>query len=256
MARPTKPVLVAAGLVLVTGAGLLALLSNTSETMSETPPTPRADELPAIRVAVGAGLRHVQEASGYAFDLSGRDDASNLVVEDPVVVEYGDGPDDPLGFRLPPTRFVWIAQRAGVVHSVTTTPQLQYADFDGAYRLAQEVAATVSSAAWRRAGGEPTTEAGLRAFFADPETRETARRELGRWRAGGAELALTVKRSLAAGSNRAQAAGADGDRYLVEVTVDDVALDTELAEKVVARRRAAGDEGTPLPLSVWLDEQD
>ena len=254
----TRPLLAAACLILLSSGGILALLSNTDETMSETPPTAaQADELPVVRAAVGTTLHRVRAASTYAFDFSGRDDNADFIIEKPVVFEYGGGPaDDSLWFRLPPTRFVWLAQDAGVVHSITTTPQLQFTDLDGAYRLAQRIAETIDATTWPRAESEPVTEAELRRIFADPETRETARLTLGLWQVGDVEVYVELKRRFVAGSNRAQAAGVDEDSYLVQVGINDPGLSTRLTGRVYERREAAGDRYQALPLSVWLDEQD
>ncbi len=257
MARPRRPVFVAVFLTLLTSGCALALLLNTDETMSETSTTGRADELTVVRAAVGARLRDVQTASSYAFDFSGRNDNADFIIEEPVGFEYGgDATDGSLRFRFPPTRFLALSQDAGVVHSITTTPQLQRADFDGAYELAQRIIGIIDATAWERVESPPVTEAELRRIYADPETRETARVALGRWQAGDAEMYLEFKRLFAAGSNRARAAGVREDGYLVEVGVSDPDLSSTLTGRVYGRREAAGDRYEALPLSVWLDEQE
>ena len=246
----------AASFVLLLGGGLV-FLSTTDKTMSETPSDQPADSLAVVRAAVGARLSRVQDASTYPLDVTGRNDTADFIIEEPVVFEYGgDAADDALSFRLPPTRFVWLSQTAGVVHSVNTSPQIQFADFEGAYQLAGEVAATIDATAWTRAEHTPITKAELRRAFADPQTRETARFTLDQWTAGSVEMSLTLKRLFVAGSNRAQAAGVEADGYLIDISITDVDLGVQLMDDAYARRREAGDEYTPLPLSVWLDEQD
>ena len=72
MSRPRA--LGAAGLALA-AALALALLPTASDPMSDpAPPAPRADAPPVLRVAIGAGLGRVRDASSYPLDLAGRAD--------------------------------------------------------------------------------------------------------------------------------------------------------------------------------------
>ena len=207
--------------------------------------------IPVVKVRPGSAVSQVAAQAGLKLNYARLFDNSSIAIESPVQIRY----DDPEhAFDLPPARFVWLPQRAGVVTGVEATPVLAYADLESAHKVALLVQERLSEAHWTPVSSFPKDLASAQRAFAKQPPGEEMSRIYSKWQVGPTTAEVYVKRHA---DTQAKAAGrAPTELYLPSVDIMDWALVKELDEKVFSRRRAvSGSINKSLPLSVWMNDQ-
>ncbi|HEV2763853.1 MAG TPA: hypothetical protein VGV38_12805 [Pyrinomonadaceae bacterium] len=237
-------------LVILAAAAVAAALAlwAAARPGQEKEKTMQPAEMPVVRAAVGRKITEVQADSRMDFDLRSKNDNSPHVIEQPVVVEYA---DERLGLRLPPTRFVWIAQQAGVVTEIETSPHLEFLSLEEAHALATRLAEQFAASRWNTLGRQPVSLERMRAAVADPERYWTFEQPYGEWASGSLRLELTLRES---GKGVPKELKTE-PLFVVNARFHDRAL-REKMEGVVFRARedVNKDINQPLPLSYHLPQ--
>ena len=86
-----------------------------------------SQEIPILQVRPGMSVAEVERAAELHLNYSTLFDNSAIAMDRPVRVTYA---DRQYGFELPPSRFVWLPQRAGVITGIETTTG-QFSEWSG-----------------------------------------------------------------------------------------------------------------------------
>jgi hypothetical protein len=234
-----------------------AVLAYTQVSALQTPPDP----LLVVRAAIGDRADSVQARSSHPVRFPD-EELSTIVVETAAVFEYA---DPERGFRLPPTRFVWINQGAGRVYSILTTPQLEAAPWNELRALTEQTVRTIDAAGWPRAPLDPerpwATAPGdtasfedLREFFSDTAALGDSWPAFRRWRSGEVEIMIGIRRLPARITRPAylRETSVPAGAFLLNVEIESASLSTALYKRVYEKREAAGVE--LVTLTEWLRE--
>ena len=199
---------------------------------------------PVLQIRIGSSIREVQHLSDIKFSLDKKDDNSSVILDQPATVKYVDTEG---AFTLPPTRYVWISQAAGIVTGFSTTPQLDYLDLPEANSLANTLVHLINQSGWKIIQTFPGDLAVLQQMVRESDPEGFFEKSYGKWRLRSNELSISVKRQWDGQANvRRQV-------FLVNVEVDDTRLADEQSDKVYARRKQQnGSLDKPVPLSEWL----
>lgn len=112
--------------------------------------------LPVLRAAIGQDAISVQRQSTAPIDLRAAEDAMALgLADEPVLVQYGDGPDQ---LRLPPAGTVTMRLLAGHIVSVRLMPQVRVLNADEAIATLREIVGSLDGAGWQHSADGTTLE--------------------------------------------------------------------------------------------------
>jgi hypothetical protein len=208
------------------------------------------NKIPVVTAHVGAPIAEAIRTAGLKLDYTKHYDDAPVAIDYPVKLHYSD-PEHP--FDLPPARFVFLPQSAGIITGVETSPVLMYVDLHKAHEVALELMETLERAGWLLTQSYPTDYAAVEGVFRDNSLKPKIERLYGEWRLGTVTADIYVKKRR---DVEAQFEGRDPkDLYLPSIDIFDPVLREELTKKVYERRQQkTGDFNRSLPLSAWVNE--
>jgi hypothetical protein len=168
-----------------------------------------SEELPMVIAAPGMTLAEVAAASTAALELPPKNAERGFMQADgPHRLAI---PHPKLGFELPAGLFTLVEARNDVVHTVRSSPHLDYVDRDEAVALARWLEKGLLSLGWERV--HPDHDGALEPDLGEGET--VAATALGDgWRAD-----LQLRRVHEAGSSSARFLQLEGEGWLVTLVV-------------------------------------
>lgn len=208
-------------------------------------------EIPVVRAHVGAPIVEAVRTAGLKLNYARHYDNAPVIIDYPVRVHYSD-PQHP--FDLPPTRFVFLPQSAGVITGVEMSPVQNYVDLRKAHEVALELMDALKRAGWTLTRSYPTDFEAVEKVFRGQLPSPKIERLYGEWKLGTVTADIYVKKSSDVGAELAHRE--PEELYLPSIDIFDPVLQEELTKKVYARREQEnGDFNSSLPLSAWVGKQ-
>jgi hypothetical protein len=209
---------------------------------------------PTLQIHVGQSLFQITRNQPVQINLEQLLDQSPVLIDEVFIFNYDEAG---LAFTLPPTRYIWLSQLAGVVHSIKTAPHLRYLALPEAWDLGRAITSQIETGTqWQLVDRTSSSLADVQAMAAGSESKDEFRVWMGEWQQQSVTLELSLQRQVRAGRDRGEKGAPGHDLYLVNLLISDGDLERKLLDQVIDKRLAiAGDPTEALPLTVWLEEQ-
>jgi hypothetical protein len=150
------------------------------------------DDRPTVRFTLGDGIEQLLAASSYPFEIVELHDMDLVPVTRVVRCAYARSPG---AFELPEAALVALSFRAGKITAARVCPHAGALDERGAGLVAEEVAARVEGAGWRRVPGLGLEVSAVSRELSDPARPTDTTLLVGKWLYGDDAVLLEVDRS-------------------------------------------------------------
>ena len=206
------------------------------------------NKIPTLKLTLGQNIFVILRDNHYDHDISRHDDNTPVIIESPVQLDFA---EPNIGFKLPPTRYLWLTQYAGIVTSLSTSPQLEYWNLEKAHEFATQMMNKLVKLGWVVHREYPLSYEEVRDMFDKSKAKnEKFWKDYGDYSSGDITLNIDIKQIILpeTGNNLTEKDAI----LLLNIHINNEELSKRQGKITYGQRRKVnGTANDPLPLSYW-----
>ena len=191
-------------------------------------------DIPTVRLTLGDPISQVQSQSSYDFKVKNFQDRHPLAIAEPVIFEYT---HPERRFTLPAAQFLWLSVYAQHVVDVKASPHLEYLSLKEAHSLVQALIEIFDKAHWKREPSDTPALDELIEEFNDPATSSEHVVTIRKWRGGGDQIYINLRRHWKAAEALPQLSDEHKDLFTITVYIDNDSVYKKYNDAVNAKQR-------------------
>lgn len=210
------------------------------------------NNIPTLRLRLGQNYFDILRGNHFNHDISNNDDKTPVVIETPVQLDFA---EPQIGFKLPPTRYLYLSQYAGIVTNIMTTPQLQLWNLKKSHDFAAQMTINLRKMGWIVHREYPLPYEMVKSMYAEAKTNnEKFWKIYGEFTSGSIRVYIEVKQVIHPETHPLEKKDLteNDDIFLVNINIDNEELRSQQFALVDKQRQEVnGTIYKALPISYW-----